>query len=116
MRKMTRKQMIAFVVAPTLMGSMALASPNGAKASKSTDLKLTGEIVSVSTISNQLTLRVVENAKPTEKIVAIETGTVIRGQGKPLHLTDLKTGDKVTVLCEPSQGKLLARSIHVQKL
>jgi uncharacterized protein DUF5666 len=65
-----------------------------------------GEIVSID--GNQLKVR---NPRQGERIVLVNEQTVLRKQGDPITLKDLKVGDRIFALGKESDGKLTATRI-----
>jgi Cu/Ag efflux protein CusF len=111
-----RKKRTALILASTFgLSTLALAGPQTKKpAAKSAESTCAGEVVAIRSMQNELTVKTMEHSKPVEKTFAVEATTVIRAQGKSIHLGDLKSGEKVSVRYQNSGGKLLARTIEVQ--
>lgn len=71
--------------------------------------KIAGKVEAVDAIGNTL---VIKTAKKSDTI-SITTSTKITNIGKPVTLSDIKTGESVRALCLKEEGKLVASSVKL---
>jgi hypothetical protein len=80
------------------------------KPEKAPPATMTGEVVSVDPAKNEI---VIKDDAGVETHLLIATSTKITREGKGIALGDVKAGDRVVSVCEPSADGCKAKSIMV---
>jgi Cu/Ag efflux protein CusF len=103
------KKHIAAFATILLTASVALALTQMTEQKPATTT-YTGEVVSVSTMSNQI---VIKDQMGQEQTLTIAANAAITREGKTIKLADIKAYDQVTINCEQSADKQTCQTVGV---
>ena len=93
------------------MLAIAMAAPCAAAADAMSHV-VVGELVRVSLTRRSVSVKIV-GPPPREIEVRVGPGTVMSSRGRPLRLSDLRTGERIMVACTDAAGAHNAQRIKL---
>jgi lipopolysaccharide export system protein LptA len=106
------KQLLLFALVVLAFASIAFSDQS---ASKAKEIEITGEVVSVNMVSNEILIRVIEKGKAKNILFAVADDSVLSDSDQnTLELEEIEQGSRVTVRYSKSRMKAKQRLSSLQ--